>query len=147
MKKWIIITGLIVLSVISYLFIDSRIIDYTDGTPVKYMELPKEVQDSLVWRGKHDGCVSIEDTVIVRYKPVICFDSDYTMLYFDVGPWTFAHFLKRSSDGKIWKFKGIYNIPKPMVTIGDTLYVPSEYNINSGGRVDNNAVFYRHILK
>jgi hypothetical protein len=111
------------------------------------MELRKEVQDSLVWRGKHDGCVSIEDTVIVRYKPVICFDSDYTMLYFDVGPWTFAHFLKRNSDGKIWKFKGIYNIPKPMVTIGDTLYVPSEYNINSGGRVDNNAVFYRHILK
>ena len=55
MKKWIIITGLIVLSVISYLFIDSRIIDYTDGTPVKYMELPKEVQDSLVWRGRHDG--------------------------------------------------------------------------------------------
>ena len=94
------------MSVISYLFIDSRIIDYTDGTPVKYMELPKEVQDSLVWRGKHDGCVSIEDTVIVRYKPVICFDSDYTMLYFDVGPWTFAHFLKRNSDGKIWKFKG-----------------------------------------
>ena len=76
MKKWIIITGLIFLSVISYLFIDSRIIDYTDGTPVKYMELPKEVQDSLVWRGRHDGCVSIEDTVIVRYKPVICFDSD-----------------------------------------------------------------------
>ena len=76
MKKWMIITGLIVLSVISYLFIDSRIIDYTDGTPVKYMELRKEVQDSLVWRGKHDGCVSIEDTVIVRYKPVICFDSD-----------------------------------------------------------------------
>ena len=76
MKKWIIITGLIVLSVINYLFIDSRIIDYTDGTPVKYMELPKEVQDSLVWRGRHDGCVSIE-----------------------------------------------------------------------GGRVDNNAVFYRHILK
>ena len=146
MKKWMIITGLIVLSVISYLFIDSRIIDYTDGTPVKYMELPKEVQDSLVWRGRHDGCVSIEDTVIVRYKPVICFDSDYTMLYFDVGPWTFAHFLKRNSDGKIWKFKGIYNIPKPIVTIGDTLYVPSEYNINSGDRVDDNAVFYRHIL-
>ena len=55
MKKWIIITGLIILSVISYWFIDSRIIDYTDGTPVKYMELPKEVQDSLVWRGRHDG--------------------------------------------------------------------------------------------
>jgi hypothetical protein len=68
------------------------------------------------------------------------------MLYFDVGPWTFAHFLKRNSDGKIWKFKGIYNIPKPIVTIGDTLYVPSEYNINSGDRVDDNAVFYRHIL-
>ena len=74
------------MSVISYLFIDSRIIDYTDGTPVKYMELPKEVQDSLVWRGRHDGCVSIEDTVIVRYKSVICFDSDYTMFHFDVGP-------------------------------------------------------------
>lgn len=55
-----IITGLIVLSVISYLFIDSRIIDYTDGIPVKYIELRKEVQDSLVWRGRHDGCVSIE---------------------------------------------------------------------------------------
>ena len=41
----------------------------------------------------------------------------------------------------------LYNIPKPMVTIGDTLYVPLEYNINSGGRVDDNAVFYRHILK
>ena len=134
------------MSVISYWFIDSRIIDYTDGAPVKYMELSKEIQDSLVWRGKHDGCVLIEDTVIVRYKPVICFDSDYTMLYFDVGPWTFAHFPKRNRDGKIWKFKGIYNIPKPIVTIGDTLYVPSEYNINSGDRVDDNAVFYRHIL-
>ena len=51
MKKWMIITGLIVLSVISYWLIDSRIIDYADGTPVKYLELPKEVQDSLVWWG------------------------------------------------------------------------------------------------
>ena len=147
MKQWMIITGLIVLSVISYLVIDSRIIDYTDGTPVKYIELPKDVQDSLVWRGKHDGYISIEDTVIVRLKPVICFDSDYTILNLDVGPWTFAYFLKRNSDGKIWKFKGIYNIPTPMVTIGDTLYVPSEYNINSGGIIDDNAFFYRHILK
>ena len=101
-----IITGLIVLSVISYLFIDSRIIDYTDGIPVKYIELRKEVQDSLVWRRKHDGCVSIEDTVIVRYKPVICFDSDYTMLYFDVGPWTFAHFLNVTAMGKYGNLKG-----------------------------------------
>ena len=47
MKKWIIITGLIVLSVISYLFIDSRIIDYTDGTPVKYMNFPRRYKIAL----------------------------------------------------------------------------------------------------
>lgn len=31
----------------------SRSIDYNDGEPVMFSELPKEVQDTLIWWGEH----------------------------------------------------------------------------------------------
>lgn len=145
MRKWQRIVGLIAFVVIGLYFGCSRSIDYTDGEDIFYSDLPKEVQDTLVWWGEHT-IISIEDTVIVELPDVICYNSDYSFIYTEIGPWMISRRLKRNTDGKEWKFSGNLNVPRPIVTIGDTIYIPSDYNVVSMG-VDSNSVFKRQILK
>ena len=145
MNKWQIIVGLIAFGAIGLCFGCSRSIDYTDGEDIFYSDLPKEVQDTLIWWGEHT-IISIEDTVIVELPDVICYNSDYSFIYTEIGPWIISRRLKRNTDGKEWKFSGNLNVPRPIVTIGDTIYIPSDYNVVSIG-VDSNSVFKRQILK
>lgn len=145
MNKWQIIVGLIAFGAIGLCFGCSRSIDYTDGEDIFYSDLPKEVQDTLIWWGEHT-IISIEDTVIVELPDVICYNSDYSFIYTEIGPWIISRRLKRNTDGKEWKFSGNLNVPRLIVTIGDTIYIPSDYNVVSMG-VDSNSVFKRQILK
>lgn len=145
MKKWQKIVGIIAFGAIGLCFGCSRSIDYTDGEDIFYSDLPKEVQDTLIWWGEHT-IISIEDTVIVELPDVICYNSDYSFLYTEIGSWIISRRLKRNTDGKEWKFSGNLNVPRPIVTIGDTIYMPSDYNVVSMG-VDSNSVFKRQILK
>ena len=145
MKPWQKIVGIIAFGAIGFCIGCTRPIDYTDGERVVYSDLPKEVQDTLVWWGEHTT-ISIEDTVIVELPDVICYNSDYSFLYSEFGPWIISRRLKRNTDGKEWKFSGNLNVPRPIVTIGDTIYIPSDYNVVSMG-VDSNSVFKRQILK
>lgn len=145
MKPWQKIVGIIAFGAIGLCFGCSRSIDYTDGEDIFYSDLPKEAQDTLIWWGEHT-IISIEDTVIVELPDVICYNSDYSFLYTEIGPWIISRRLKRNTDGKEWKFSGNLNIPRPIVTIGDTIYIPSDYNVVSMG-VDSNSVFKRQILK
>lgn len=124
----------------------SRRIDYTDGEPVKFSDLPREVQDTLIWWEQHPT-MSIEDTVVVELDDVICFESDYVFLRSTFGPWITSRRLRRNSDGKEWKFSGNLNVPTPIVTIGDTVYIPSEYNILTYIGDNPDVVFFRQILK
>lgn len=139
------IVGIIAFGAIGICFGCTRSIDYTDGEDVFYSHLPKEVQDTLVWWGEHT-IISIDDTVIVELPDVICYNSDCSFLYTEFGPWIISRRLKRNTDGKEWKFSGNLNVPTPIVTIGDTIYIPSDYNVVSMG-VDSNAIFKRQILK
>jgi len=123
----------------------SRSIDYNDGEPVMFSELPKEVQDTLIWWGEHT-IVSVGDTVVVELDDVVCFDSDYTFLRSTLGPWITSRGLRRNRDGKEWKFNGNLNVPTPIVTIGDTIYITSGYNLVTCGGVNPDAVFYRQTL-
>lgn len=141
MRKWQRIVGLIAFGAIGLCFGCSRSIDYTDGEDIFYSDLPKEVQDTLIWWGEHTI-----DTVIVELPDVICYNSDYSFIYTEIGPWIISRRLKRNTDGKEWKFSGNLNVPRPIVTIGDTIYIPSDYNVVSMG-VDSNSVFKRQILK
>lgn len=145
MKKWQKIVGVIAFGVFGICFGCTRSIDYTDGEEVFYSDLPKEVQDTLIWWREHT-IISIDDTVIVELPDVICYNSDYSFRYTTFGPWIISRRLKRNTDGKEWKFSGNINIPLPIVAIGDTIYVPSDYNVVSMG-VDSNSVFKRQILK
>lgn len=145
MKKWQKIVGVITFVAIGICFRCTRSIDYTDGEEVLYSEFPKEVQDTLIWWGEHTT-ISIDDTVIVELPDVICYNSDYSFLYTKFGPWIISRKLKRNTDGKVWKFSENINIPRPIVAIGDTIYIPSGYNVVSMG-VDSNSVFKRQILK
>ena len=145
MKKWQKTVGIIAFGAIGICIGCTRSIDYTDGEDVFYSHLPKEVQDTLVWWGEHT-IISIEDTVIVELPDVICYNSDYSFLYAEFGPWIISRRLKRNTDGKEWKFSGNLNVPRPIVTIGDTIYIPSDYNVVSMG-VDSNAIFKRQVLK
>lgn len=145
MKKRQKIVGVITFVAIGICFRCTRSIDYTDGEEVLYSEFPKEVQDTLIWWGEHT-VISIDDTVCVELPDVICYNSDYSFLYTKFGPWIISRKLKRNTDGKVWKFSGNINIPRPIVAIGDTLYIPSGYNVVSMG-VDSNSVFKRQILK
>lgn len=145
MNKWQKIVGVIAFVVIGICIGCTRSIDYTDGEDVFYSHLPKEVQDTLVWWGEHT-IISIDDTVIVELPDVICYNSDYSFLYTEFGPWIISRRLKRNTDGKEWKFSGNLNVPRPIVVIGDTIYIPSDYNVVSMG-VDSNSVFKRQILK
>ena len=145
MRKWQRIVGLIAFGAIGLCFGCSRSIDYTDGEDIFYSDLPKEVQDTLIWWGEHT-IISIEDTVIVELPDVIYYNSDYSFIYTEIGPWIISRRLKRNTDGKEWKFSGNLNVPRPIVTIGDTIYIPSDYNVVSMG-VDSNSVFKRQILK
>lgn len=124
----------------------TRPIDHTDGERVVYSDLPKEVQDTLSWWGEHT-IISIGDTVIVELPDVICYKSDYSFLYSKFGPWIISRKLKRNTDGKEWKFSGNLNIPTPIILIGDTIYIPSEYNLVTSIGVEGNAVFLRQILR
>lgn len=145
MNKWQKIVGVLAFGAIGLCFGCSPSIDYADGEDVFYSDLPKEVQDTLTWWGEHT-IISIDDTVIVELPDVICYNSDYSFLYTEIGPWTISRRLKRNTDGKEWKFFGNMNVPTPIVTIGDTIYIPSDYNVVSMG-VDSNSVFKRQILK
>ena len=124
----------------------SNRIDYTDGEPVKFSDLPREVQDTLIWWEEHTT-MSIEDTVAVELDDVICFESDYVFLRSEFGPWITSRGLRRNRDGKEWKFSGNLNIPRPIVAIGDTIYIPSEYNLLTYIKDNHDAVFFRQILK
>ncbi len=143
---WQKIVGIIVFGAIGFCIGCTRSINYTDGEEVLYSEFPKEVQDTLIWWGEHT-IISIEDTVIVELPDVICYNSDYSFLYTKFGPWIISRRLKRNTDGKEWKFSGNLNVPTPIVTIGDTIIIPSEYNLVTSIGVDSNAVFMRQILK
>ena len=146
MKPWQKIVGIIAFGAIGFCIGCTRSINYTDGEEVLYSEFPKEVQDTLIWWGEHT-IISIEDTVIVELPDVICYNSDYSFIYTKFGPWIISRRLKRNTDGKEWKFSGNLNVPTPIVTIGDTIYIPSEYNLVTSIGVDSNAVFMRQILK
>ena len=103
MKPWQKIVGIIAFGAIGFCIGCTRPIDYTDGERVVYSDLPKEVQDTLSWWGKHT-IISIDDTVIVELPDVICYNSDYSFLYTKFGPWITSRKLKRNTDGKEWKF-------------------------------------------
>ena len=124
----------------------SNRIDYTDGEPVKFSDFPREVQDTLIWWEEHTT-MSIEDTVIVELDDVICFESNYVFLRSEFGPWITSRGLRRNRDGKEWKFRGNLNIPTPIVAIGDTIYIPSEYNLLTYIKDNPDAVFFRQVLK
>lgn len=85
MKPWQKIVGIIAFGAIGFCIGCTRPIDYTDGERVVYSDLPKEVQDTLSWWGKHT-IISIDDTVIVELPDVICYNSDYSFLYTKFGP-------------------------------------------------------------
>lgn len=145
MKPWQKIVGIIAFGAIGFCIGCTRSINYTDGEEVLYSEFPKEVQDTLTWWGEHT-IISIDDTVFVELPEVICYNSDYSFLYTKFGPWIISRRLKRNTDGKEWKFSGNLNVPTPIVAIGDTIYIPSEYNLCCA-EVNSNAVFLRQILK
>lgn len=146
MSKWQKIIGVIAFGAIGICFGCTRSINYTDGEDVFYSDLPKEVQDTLTWWGEHT-IISIDDTIIVELPDVICYNSDYALLYTNFGPWTISRRLKRNTDGKEWKFSGNLNVPRPIVAIGDTIYIPSEYMLVADTEIDSNAVFLRQILR
>lgn len=145
MNKWQNIVGVIAFVVIGFFYGCTRSIDYTGGEEVFYSDLPKEVQDTLIWWGNHT-IISIDDTVCVELPNVICYNSDYSFRYTKFGPWIISRRLRRNTDGKEWKFSGNLNVPTPIIAIGDTIYIPSEYNLVVSG-VDSNAVFKRQILR
>lgn len=146
MNKWQKITVVIAFGAISICFGCTRSIDYTEGEKVEYSDLPKEVQDTLIWWGEHT-IISIDDTVYVELPDIICYKSDYSFLRSTFGPWIISRRIKRNSDGREWRFSGRINIPTPIVAIGDTIYIPSEYNLVVSAGVDSNAVFIRQILR
>lgn len=111
MKKWQKIVGMIVFGAIGILFGCTRSINYSDGEKVKYSDLPKEVQDTLTWWGKH--AISSDTTDSVELPDVICFKSDYSFLCSTFGPWIISRKIKCNTDGKEWRFSGNINIPRP----------------------------------
>ena len=139
------IAGVIALGAIGFCIGCTRSIDYTDGEEVLYSEFPKEVQDTLIGWEEHT-VISVGDTVCVELPDVICYNSDYSFKYTKFGPWIISCRLKRNTDGKEWVFSGNVNVPTPIIAIGDTIYIPSEYNVVSMG-VDSNSVFKRQTLR
>lgn len=145
MKKWQKIVAVIAFGAIGICIGCTQSIDYTDGEEVYYSELPKEVQDTLIWWEEHT-VISVGDTVCVELPDVICYNSDYSFQRSTFGPWIVSRRLKRNTDGKVWVFSGNVNVPTPIVAIGDTIYIPSDYNVVGIG-VDSNSVFKRQILR
>ncbi len=145
MNKWQKIVGVIAFGAIGICIGCTQSIDYTDGEEVYYSELPKEVQDTLIWWEEHT-VISVGDTVCVELPDVICYNSDYSFQRSTFGPWIISRRLKRNTDGKEWEFSGNLNVPTPIVAIGDTIYIPSDYNVVGMG-VDSNSVFKRQILR
>ena len=96
MKKWQKIVGMIVFGAIGILFGCTRSINYSDGEKVKYSDLPKEVQDTLTWWGKH--AISSDTTDSVELPDVICFKSDYSFLCSTFGPWIISRKIKCNTD-------------------------------------------------
>lgn len=143
MKKWQEIV--IVFGAIVFCFGCTRSISYSDGEKVKYSDLPKEVQDTLARWGGY--AINTDATISVELPDVICFKSDYSFLESTFGPWIISRRLKRNTDGKEWKFSGNINIPRPIVAIGDTIYIPSEYMLVANTEIGSNALFLRHILR
>lgn len=118
----------------------NRTINHTDGEAVRFADLPKVVQDSLMRYGERS-------LVSDYYIDIISINSDYSLVFSTFGPWITSTRLKRNTDGKEWKFSSHLNIPTPMVTVGDTLYIPSDYNLVDFPDVEPDVIFYRQILK
>jgi len=147
MNKWQKLVGMLIFGAIGFFLGCTRSIDYSDGEKVTYSDLPEEVQDTLVWWGEPQ-VFSIDDTIsVVDFPDVICFRSDYSFLRSTFGPWIISRRLRRNKDGKEWAFSGNINIPTPIVSVGDTIFIPAQYNLIGITPLDTNAVFFRHILK
>ncbi|WP_294618551.1 hypothetical protein [uncultured Bacteroides sp.] len=146
MKQWQKVIGVITFGAIGICSGCTRSIDYSNGEKVVYSDLPKEVQDTLIWWGEHT-IISIDDTASIELPDVICFKSDYSFLRSTFGPWIISRRLRRNTDGKEWSFSGNINIPLPIVAIGDTIYVPSEYMLVACTEINNNAIFIRQTLR
>ncbi len=146
MKLWQIIVGVLLFGTIGLCSDCTRSIDYTSGEKILYSDLPKDIQDTLTWWVEPKD-LSTDDSIIEERPDVICFKSDFSFLYTPFGPWIFLRRLRRNNDGKIWMFSGNVNIPTPIVSVGDTIYIPSDYNLHGITPIDTTTVFFRHILK
>lgn len=110
-------------------------VDNFGGKAVAFTDLPKEVQDTVLYWVENDKWIPFTvpgDTTqqAEYYEPdIICFDDKYTLESEEFGPWVKYKLLTRTSDGK--EYKLTRNAPLPVIVRNDTIIIPDEYNILS----------------
>jgi len=108
-------------------------VDSFGGKSVNFTDLPKVVQDTVLYWVKCDKRCPFtfpNDTTQCYgyYEPdVLCFDDQYTLNREKFGPWIKNRILKRISDGK--EYKLTTSMPLPAIIRNDTIIIPDDYNI------------------
>ncbi len=108
-------------------------VDNFDGSTASFTDLPKEVQDSIIYWTENDIVTVFTDSydttqLAIFDKPeLICFDEKYKLENDKVGPWIKNRVLTRISDGK--EYKLMRNAPTPILVRNDSIIIPNDYNI------------------
>ncbi len=108
-------------------------VDSYGGKPVDFTELPKEVQDTILYWTKSDEWIPYTESndtteLYEYYEPnIICFDDQYTLRDVTFGPWTWYKLLTRTSDDKEYKLAS--NAPVPIIVKNDSIIIPDDYCI------------------
>ena len=128
-----IMNKIILSGILLFISLSSCTVDNGRGQTVSFMDLPKEVQDTILYWTENDVVTTFtasDDTTLLSMydKPeLLCFDEKYTLERTEFGPWILHKILTRISDGK--EYKLTRNAPVPIIVHNDTLIIPDEYNI------------------
>ncbi len=104
---------------------------------LSFHDLPKEVQDTVLYWTKHQGAYFTNSDSLVKAgigtPIVISFDGRYTLENEKFGPWVKYRVLTRISDGKEYRLSR--NMDVPLIVRNDTVLIPENdnilYNLNS----------------
>ena len=104
---------------------------------LSFHDLPKEVQDTVLYWTKHQGAYFTNSDSLIKQGQgtpiVISFDGRYTLENEKFGPWVKWRILTRISDGKEYRLSR--NVDVPLIVRNDTLLIPENdnilYNLNS----------------
>lgn len=140
-----IIFVLILPSLFALISCNSSSINDNNAVTVEFQNLPKEVQDTIVYLSKIDyDYVAGATTAPPDYPELITFDKQYTFEREMIGPWIMYYSVNNLETGK--KIRIDYPTPMPIIIYTNRMYIPVNMNLFPDG-LNSSSKFKSYVIK